>query len=354
MTVVDEFWGQPEAVRGLVNSPGWEDGANISPDGQWLIVASITPIDLLTCVLGGSMDTVPACMDIIGPFAAPQRPGFLGTDRIHDGTYDSECPDIGLAAGSGFAFPPVSAFGFHRQSDGSFAEPFVIGFDANGCLGPYGITFTGQPSGTSAGVVMAFNDPMDSPDQLEDVWYAPITLGQANMLGDYSVGMSGVQVTGFTPTQIGPSLPNTQGNPAYVNGFVLWDDESLGSADRDLYAAALTGTLPAVTAGTAFTIGASVPGEPEIQPFFDETDDALYYMGGLGITKKVLAPSSDPALAASWSAPAVQLGGAPGHDIAAIGEPTVARNGGVTELYFVYVTQSASGYDANVGRVRAR
>lgn len=354
MTNVDEAWGQPEAIAGLVNSPGWEDGANISPDGEWLIVTSIVPIDLLSCVQDGQSSSAASCMDVIGPFAAPERPGFLGADRIHDGTYDSECPDIGIPAGSGFAFPPVSAYGFRRQTDGSFAEPFVIGFDANGCLGPYGMAFTGAPAGNGAGIVFAFNDPIDAPDHLEDVWYAPITLGQPNMLGDYSVGMSGIQVTGFTPTQIGPSLTNVQGNPAYTPGYVLWDDESLGPNDRDLYAAALTGTLPSVTAGTAFTIGASVPGEAEIQPHFDETTDSLLYMGPSGITSKTLTPSVDPSLPGSWSAPTVLVGAAPGHDIVAVGEPTISRSAGVTELYFVYVLQTANGYDANVGRVRAR
>lgn len=352
ITVIDDAWGQPEALPGLVNSPGWEDGANVSPDGQWLLVASISPIDILTCFIGGLQTAEPACMAIIGPYQAPERPDFLGADRIHDGTYDSACPDIGITDNMGYAFPPVSGYGFRRQADGSFAEPFVIGFDANGCLGPFGMSFTSAPSGTAAGMVFTFNDPLDNPDQTDEIFYAPLTLGQKNDLGDYSVGGSGIQVAGFTPTLLQPSLPAHQGNPAYVSGFLLWDDESLPGADRDLYASAVTGTLPALTAGTAFTVGASFPGQPEIQPFVDGT--TLYYMGGSGITQTTLMPASDPALAGSWSAPNVVLGAA-GGTILAIGEPTVADVGGTKELYFVYVTSTpGGGKNANVGRVRMR
>jgi len=38
MPSVGEDWNQPEPVGGLVNTAGWEDGANISPDGRWLVV----------------------------------------------------------------------------------------------------------------------------------------------------------------------------------------------------------------------------------------------------------------------------------------------------------------------------
>ena len=202
-------------------------------------------------------------------------------------------------------------------------------------------------------MVFTFNDPLDAPDRTDEIFYAPLTLGQKNDLGDYFVGGSGLEVTGFTPTLLDPSLLEHQGNPAYASGFLLWDDESLADADRDLYAAAVTGTLPALTAGTAFTVGASMPGQGEIQPFVDGS--TLYYMGPSGIAQTTLLPDSDPSLPGSWPAPVVLLGGAPGNSIVAVGEPTIAHVGGTTELYFVYVTSTPGvGINANVGRVRLR
>ena len=174
------------------------------------------------------------------------------------------------------------------------------------------------------------------------------------VLGTYSFGAGGIEVIGFTPTRLDPDMPGTQGNPAYANGFVIWDDEDLPGADRDLYAAPVTGTLPVMTAGTSFTVGASEPGSPEIQPFLDADGATLYYMGASGITSKTITPGTDPSLVVSWSPPTVHLGAAPGGDIVAVGEPTNARSGGTTELYFVYVLSTPDGFDANVGRVRAR
>ncbi|HUJ59538.1 MAG TPA: hypothetical protein VLX92_13625 [Kofleriaceae bacterium] len=355
LATIDDTLGQPEAVDGLVNSPGWEDGANISPDGQWLIVASYVPVDLLTCTLDGESPPSAACTTVIGPYAAPERPGMLGAERIHDGTFDNDCPDLGVTSPStSNAFVPIAGYGFHRQADGSFAEPFVIGFDADGCLGPYGYAFTAAPQGSSAALVFA-NGDLGSSKMASSIWYTPITLGQPNLLGTYRIVDDMLQVTGFTPTELPPVLTTRQGNPFYSAGRLYWDDEDLAPADQDLYVADLTGTLPQVTAGPAQTVGVSLPGTQEIQPAVDGAD--LYWMGGGTLWRATLASGADPAQAASWSPRAPLLGPAAADTapILALGEPNVAHVGGKLELYFVYIKQApGGGYDANIGRVVAR
>ena len=52
---------QPEAVPGLVNTLGVEDSPQVSPDGQWLIVGTYSPIDLGYCLVKGSLAVEPAC-----------------------------------------------------------------------------------------------------------------------------------------------------------------------------------------------------------------------------------------------------------------------------------------------------
>ena len=50
MPAIDAAWGQPEVVPGAVNTAGYEDSSEVSPDGQWLLVSSYSPVDLICCV----------------------------------------------------------------------------------------------------------------------------------------------------------------------------------------------------------------------------------------------------------------------------------------------------------------
>jgi hypothetical protein len=45
-------WGLAEPVPGLVNTPGYEDSAEVSPDGEWLLVADYSPVDMICCLYG--------------------------------------------------------------------------------------------------------------------------------------------------------------------------------------------------------------------------------------------------------------------------------------------------------------
>ncbi|HEX7667547.1 MAG TPA: hypothetical protein VF407_23605, partial [Polyangiaceae bacterium] len=232
---VDDSLGQAELVGGLVNTNGVEDGANVSPDGEWLIVASYVPIDFYSCLFAGATMDQSACSTITGPYAAPERPGMLGASRIHGGTYDSHCPSLGITAAQTHAFFPTAAFVFHRQADGTFAEPHVLGADADGCLGPYGYSFAGAPTGTTAGLVFAEDDPLDSPDTKADLYFLSATLGQDNVWGRYAVDGGSAQLFDMKATRIPPVLPTTQGNPALSNGVLAWDDEDQSGGARDLW-----------------------------------------------------------------------------------------------------------------------
>lgn len=352
--VVDANWGQPEAVDGLVNSGGWEDGADVSPDGQWLLVSSYVPVDLLSCTQDGGTDSTPSCLAITGPTAAPARPDMFGAERVHGSTYDSICPDLGITSSIGIAIPPVGAFGFHRQADGSFAEPFYIGFDADGCLAPYGYFLVGSPAGTSAAAVFAQDDAFDNPDTHSDVAWTPLTMGQKNVLATYRYDGSSVTASNVSFQLLPPILPTRQGNPAYGDGALWWDDEDLAAADRDLYFAPVTGTLPNLTAGSALTAAISTPGVEDIQPSLDGDD--LYWMRAGTLATATLTSGADPSLAGSWS-PITTIAGAsaPNQTILALGEPNAAHVNGVTELYFVYVyKRSGGGYDANLALIRHR
>ncbi len=361
LSVVDPGWEQAEAIDGLVNTPGWEDGASVSADGEWLLVGSYVPLDVLTCLaLEGAVPSSPSCNQVNGPYSAPERPDMLGAERILSSTkIQQNCPNLGFPAGGGdapFAVPPVAAYGFHRQADGSYAEPFVIGFAADGCLGPYGFSFAGPFSGESAAVLFANDDPLPSGgDTANDLYWAPLTLGEKNILATYSYDGTKITVSGELHVRLPlPDLAGTQGNVNLSGGRLWWDDESVPGEERQLYVAGVTGDLPTATLAPAQVVGASRAGEEDIQPFLDGS--TLYWMGSGKIATSDLAAGADPSAAASWTAATSILGPAASPDagIVAVGEPTVARVGAETWLYFVYIKKTAAGYDANVARIRKR
>lgn len=362
LSTVDDAWDQAEAISGMVNTPGWEDGASVSPDGEWLFIGTYVPLDVFTClVFGDGTTTFPACNTTIGPVAAPERPDMLGAERVLSPTkIQHACPDLHFPPGGGetpFPVPPVSAYGFHRQKDGSYAEPFVVGYAANGCLGPYGLSFAGPINGTSAAALFANDDPLTSGagDTATDIYYAPITLGQKNILAKYSFDGQKVVVSDDVTVRLPiPDLTGTQGNVNLAGGRLWWDDESVPEAERDLYVADVTGTLPAATIGPAAIVGASHPGKGDIQPALD--GDSLYWMGEGAIFTSDLTPGADPALPASWAQakPVIGAGASPEGRVLAVGEPTIAHDGADTWLYFIYILKTDSGYNANVGRIRRR
>jgi hypothetical protein len=233
----------------------------------------------------------------------------------------------------------------------------VIGFAADGCLGPYGFSFAGPIAGDAATVLFANDDPLTSgaADTANDIYWAPLTLGQKNILATYSYDGAKVNVSGVLPVRLPlPDLAGTQGNINLSGGRLWWDDESVPDVDRQLYVADVTGDLPQATIAPAQVVGASRPGVEDIQPTLDGA--TLYWMGSGQIVTSDLTTGADPAAPASWSGPKPIVGPKPSPDsgIVAIGEPTVAHVGAETWLYFVYIKKTEAGYDANVARIRRR
>lgn len=356
---VDETWGQPELVPGAVNTPAYEDSSEISPDGQWLLVSSYSPIDLLCCFLAipqicptavTAVDPAsPACNVAIGPYAAPLRPDLPGAERITSATtiHDS-LPRIGLGSPPGvdlpFAAPPVAAFGFRRQPDGSFAEPFSIAYDADGLpAAPFGITFA-QLAGSQATVLYAWNDfrTNGAEDTDNDLFHATFTLGSRVILGTATAGALDREPTRVPfATHVGPA-----GNPGVAPDGVFFDAEG-GDEDLHFVAGDPLGTPPlsaAVTVALSTAAG-------EYQPFFHA--GRLYYARDFQEVRSAARGVGEVSLAATWTEDRVELGLDGTTELGrvlAIGEPSLTAD----ELYFVYGTRTSQGLDQNIARVRRR
>lgn len=352
-------WGQPEAVPGLVNTPAYEDGIEIAPDGEWLFVGSYSPVDVFTC-LSCADPSCAACQTVIGPYGAPARPGMLGAWRIESPTrVANRCPKLCFTGPDGgdvpnVPLPPVSGFGFRRQPDGSFAEPFVIGLDADGCNAPFGYSLVAPPQGTSAEVVFAGTFPGSSTGN--DLFWAPLVLGSPNVLASFACPAGNLTLVDSVaaPLMLDP-LAGTQGNPHLRGGLLFFDDE-YSSSPPALLVTRPGGALPAAT----FPVSQRVPlapGEDVRQPFFDPPH--LYFTREFRVARSRL--DGDPAAPDGWSTPTTELAGEPlattrAGAIFVVGEPSVAhRPDGTYELYFVYGVRTATGGVAlDAGRVVGR
>ncbi len=350
MPEVGDAWNQPEPVRGLVNTPGWEDSATITPDGAWLLLEYL-PVSL-SCLVGGDPEA-PACR-VVGPVTEPERPRMPGAERVNaDGTFVSGCPSVGVPT-LPFPVPPMAYYGFARQPDGSFGEPFVVYYDGiDGCLSAFGL----QPVGASGDFVYAVDAP-DTPDDGPDLFFAHLALGADVVLGRFAVEAGVITLQDHVGTSVGNPGEGAEGNPfgwvgADGTRSVLYDDET----DRqDLFVtqgAAWDGA--SWTPATRLPEPVSVEGEQESQPFLE--GETLYFRRGLRI---LAAPWNGGPMgdSASWGEPAVVLGEDPGAgpgEVLGAGEPTIGSFGGVRELYFVFVTQMEDGtLDLDVGVVAER
>lgn len=361
-------WGQPERVRGLVNTPGYEDSPEVSPDGAWLIVSNYSPVDLVCCLqgCGGAQELDPAgalCNTSLGPYAAPERPDLPGAARIVSPTQiHDEMPSLGIDMPDDqdfvIALPPVAAYGFRRQPDGSYAEPFVIAFAADGStVAPFGFTFAAPPQGAAATVLYALNDlrvPDEAPESTDnDLWRVELTLGQPNNLGTFTtppMGLPQVDVP-LVPLEL-VDRTGPQGNPGVAADGVFWDSEG---GVGDLFFApgsALGGGL-----GPAVKVALSQDLRGEFQPF--PSGGRLYYSVDFAdIRSSARAPDGDPADPATWSEEQVEVaaeaGAARVGAVISIGEPTIATLDGAPTLFFLYTSRTTTGYDMTIAHVRAR
>lgn len=376
---MDSGWEQPLAVPGYVNTAGYEDGVTITPDGEYLFVQTgpvyftgyivfITPRDMGGAGgnrLSPTLFNHPFMDNLIGSYTAPERPGFFsgrfdGTKQRHNAA-SWGVPDNGSPV---FAITTMF-YGFKRQSDGSFREPFYLAFDDenDGIIGPYGLSFRMNGDGT-ARTIFTLRDPdeanqpghidLDSNGTPEtrpgfDVYTMDITLGQNTTLGTYAASTPGNPPARSTPF---PSLPvnfgttgeqgnyGTQGNPCYYEKdgtiIIFTDDEydiDTGSPTDDhgdiVVFIQTSGTFPNGTWTKVILPSKINTSAKEGQPFFDGT--GLYYTNLDG--PEVLYSSYSGAIttaalsnAANWGTPVKLL-----HkhawltvgSLIALGEPTV-------------------------------
>jgi len=389
-------WGQPMSVAGLVNTEGYEDGVTITPDGQYLFVQtgpqyfSAFFIFLEARVNGGCggdrllpsicrhawLDTLP------GVYTAPQRPGFFdGRFSGNDFLHNSNAWGVEIDGTPNFAFATMF-YGFKKQPDGSFAEPFYIAFDDlnDAIANPFGISFRLNANG-SATMIFAHNDgdasgfydhdsnsATPAADSNFDIFTLDVTFGQNTSLGAYTVGQPPIRDTAFFPSKrinLGESgitgNYGTQGNPhLYVlnDGSIhsIWTDDEYDTGNEpgdDIDAGFIS--VYTLNSGifsdgtwqkTVLPTSIINTGEMQRQPFF--TGNGLYYTQDVNIIYSVYSgtdTASDYANDTNWATATTilqkdqllpPLDSSSLGKVIAIGEPTIANDQGQEKLYFVY------------------
>ena len=242
MDNVNSDWGQPMAVAGLVNTAGYEDGVTISPDGEYLFVQygplyfSVfqlfsLPRDSSDCGdqrLSPTRCTHPWLDNTIGPYTAPQRSGFYdgrfsGTTNLHN----ANSWGVGMDESPIFA-PSTMIYGFKRQADGSFAQPFYLSFDDenDAIINASGLSLMPHGDGTAT-IVFALDDPADTDlvdlagdgsiyvQSLHDIYTTEISFGENTILGTYvysgSPGTPPVRSTPFASSLVDFGKTGTNG-----------------------------------------------------------------------------------------------------------------------------------------------
>ncbi|MEZ0312661.1 MAG: Ig-like domain-containing protein [Myxococcota bacterium] len=395
---VSDTWDQPMVVDGLVNTAGYEDGANVTSDGAYLFV-HYGPIYFSGLILasfprasggcgGLRLDpdrcTHPWIDTTIGPFAAPERPGFFvgridtatGALRHNSNLYglgDDEAPIVAAV---------TMFYGFHRQPDGSYAEPFYVAFDdaQDAIANPFGLHVV-PPN-------IAVFAQQDTQTRGVDVFTTPLTLGQNTILGTYTPGSPPQRGTPFASTRLAfgdtgtEGTFGTQGNPMMATDStgavwaVFTDDEFDSGNEEPLDDDDADGISAFVHTGAAFPDGTwtkvilpSVVNDPsaaENQPFLD-SDGYFYFRRDNSLMRNRFDGARNAvalADAASWTVPSVELAPAPTSnvgDILAVGEPSVAVIDGKRVLFFVYgrirAVGDPSGFpdlDMQIGMVEQR
>ncbi len=356
--------GQPMAVEGDVNTEGYEDGITISPDGEYLFI-QYAPLyfsgiayhgqicsgpdwsmfDIANC---GTKDNSNWVFDTIGPYKAPTRPGFP-TGAISDGKLTHLNLVIPGVANKIPIFPTVF-YGFKRQPDGSFRQPFKVAFnDARGTNGPFGLSFVKGPNNT-LNFAVAWSNYFNNlgGDGSQDIYYGSLIPGRSKNLGNVTYNEDGF----FKAIQpkIAPvsfsSHAGVQGNPhLYADdaGLVrsIWTDDE--QVTHNLAVHVLTsGVYPKGKWQTLNLPSRINTKADESQPFF--TGKRLYlnrnttvvyheYLGG---------PFERNT---SWGPQVIVLrSGELGLEkIFGVGEPTLATVNGKTVLYFVFVKGRSLG-----------
>jgi hypothetical protein len=345
---VDDAWGQPEAVRGLVNTPGWEDGPSISPDGTVLTLQYL-PVPI-NCLLG--MDPSAAACHVKGPISGPARPNMPGASRVNaDGTYVNGCPSLGVPS-LPTPLPPDALYAFHRNADDSFSDPHPIYYaGSDGCISAFGL----QLLDAAGDAVYAFDDPRHQGVGAR-LFRTTLDASKDQVLGTFSLVNGQLELDQTGQASIGDPSP-IQGNPNEfrppTGGVLLFSDDE--NVRQDLFVNSAASEAGPWLGEQLIPPPISDPTAQESQPFFD--GHTLWFRRDLTVlaTDWNGGPMTS---ASSWTTPRTIL--APGTEtttgtIAVVGEPSVAIARSPRELYFVYARVADDGtLDLDVGMVPAR
>lgn len=359
---LESKWGQPEAVPGYVNTNGWEDSPEISPDGKYLIVSTYSPVSLYQCITDGALVGTASCNQNSYQSLLTERPQFPGASRIVSSSSINHTISFLDPPNTTSAFPPVSSYVFKLQSDLTFKnpKPIYIDWEAYTWGAPFGFNFRKNNSTDNYDLYVAFGDPaLGNGNKLQKVTLdfnaADLKLGKI----ERSLGSLVKSDWLLSPLTI-PGLATQTGNPSSTlyaggsSGFLFWDDETVAANQREIFFAteASDGTL-----GVKQTAGLANAGLDKYQPYFH--GDKLYYsfMHGLILSQQLIS-SADLTQSTNWAAAAVEIGVDSGHAhsgrISALGEPSLYTDTeGKRWLYFAYsISITGSNLNLNIGRVR--
>jgi hypothetical protein len=361
---VDASWDQPEAVPGMVNTDGWEDSPEISPDGNFLAVSTYSPVSLFKCIIDNLSLTAPSCNNNSFASLSSERPNFGGATRILSSTSINH--NVSWAnPPSPTALPPVGAYVFEKQADGTFANPIHVGLNWEGYTwgAPFGFNFRRKISDKNYEVYFAFGDPLlSNGNKLQktqmDFSQSSISLGRLALV----TGTPTKSNWAMTPLSI-PGLTTQAGNPGSSwthggsNGYLFWDDESLpgNTSQREIFFA--TENSDGVL-GSKQTAAISPVGVDKYQPYYFQNRLYMSLFHGM-ILSSELSNGGDPAQSGSWSNNRVELAIDTGHThegrFNAIGEPSLyVDEAGKKWLYFAYGTATTATLNLNIGRVSAK
>lgn len=403
---VHSDWGVPMSVEGYVNTSGYEDGVTVTPDGEYLFVQTgpqyssgsfLMEVDRTHGGCGGATNRLnpTRCShklidELAGPYTAPERPGFFN-GRFSGNTvlHNANSWGVGMDQAPNYAISTMF-YGFKRQKDGSFKEPFHVAFndENDGIASPFGLSFYMHGDGTAT-TLFTWNDPQD-PDMVDfdgdgnpdaesyfDVFHTKIILGQNNNLGDLEYsgtpGTPPVRGSNFNSSLVNfgkvgiNGIAGTQGNSHLhmPNGTLksIWTDDEYDKVGDygELSVYYLESGNLSLGQWTKLLLPTkiNIPGTThEIQPFFTGTGlyftrsgtsnpDVFYSSYSGNHTKTDLVDNS------KWSTPEKILGHTSDTSkngaIIGVGEPTIANYNGKEILYFVYVVLRSKDVDPPVG-----
>jgi hypothetical protein len=371
-------WGQPRSVQGAVNTRGWEDSPFITPDGEYLLIMYL-PISP-SCVLEGN-NKQPHCRKVKGAMDEKLRPGFASQfvgERVNvaTGNISFDCLEVGsiysrsLFERYSVYTPPMISFGFKRQPDGSYAQPFPIGITgASGCVAPSGLAIAPKKDGSFT-AVMGLVDPgswnTDEETNYPDLFTANIQLGTPQKLAKWSQKSKNLSSSDTGLRLIfGSTMEGRQDNPHPVTlpgsdqiAGLLWDREH---EDEDIYFRLLApgGEFPAGPWQDIQKVPVfSDRSKKEIQPWFDGKTMAVtrrYEVVSRQFHGQSLA---EMAATTAWGPEQIELAvdnrlkGTEVGVLHAVGDATFAQRKGKTLLFFVYMLRGADGeLDLNIGYV---